>query len=68
MPALYYGILEPKRRLGPVMDDRDRSRVPQEDIGKLVFAAEAFEGKEIEGLFLLVEYEVGGCRVGGRRR
>ena len=80
VPTTYYGIFNPVRPLGPVTDDRDRnwgarsrgeSHCSQgQELGSLVFSPELWESadREVEAVYLLVEYEYGDCRVRGNRR
>ncbi|KAI4159142.1 MAG: hypothetical protein LQ342_006846 [Letrouitia transgressa] len=64
-PTTYYGILNPTNCLGPVTEDRNRAQCAEvPDLGSLVFSlGEREREREVEAAYLLVEYEIGECRV-----
>ena len=74
-PTTYIGTLKPVRPLGPIKSERAARGGKAELVcgdesllGSLVFDEEFWDTeKEVEGLYLLVEWELGGCSIGGRR-
>ena len=63
LPTTYYGTLNPVRPLGPIREDRRKISCAQlQDLGSFVFPADIRE-REVESMYLLVEYEFSDCRV-----
>ncbi|PNP61028.1 hypothetical protein FNYG_14242 [Fusarium nygamai] len=67
LPSTYYGIFQPVRPLGPILDSREGERWQRrgidchgQDLGVLVFPL-GLEKMDVENAFFLVEFHYGPC-------